>query len=103
MDSNSDYYSAPATILHDVLHEMGLGDRYSENKKGNVNAAEGYNNDIMGFGAREAYLNNNIEVKQTHFDNYGNTLFQPKESNIVSKQRVDKATIKNPLEKWETL
>jgi len=40
------YYSSPATVLHDVLYVMGLGDRYydTDTQQG---AAPGYEKDII--------------------------------------------------------
>jgi RHS repeat-associated protein len=105
MDSESDYYSSAATVHHDILHQIGLGDRYSEpDKNGEVKAAEGYERDIMGFGPRTAYQGKGFEFKQIHFNNFGRTHFNVFTTSPFSKffmprsfnRRVDKATIKNP-------
>jgi hypothetical protein len=97
MDSNNDYYSSAATVHHDVLHQIGLGDRYSEPKKdGNATAAQGYEKDLIGFGPRTAYQGQGFVFKQIHFDNIGRTHFQGKAAKRVSKKRVDGATIDNP-------
>ena len=97
MDSESNYFSSAATVHHDILHQIGLGDRYSEpDKNGDVKVAQGYGRDIMGFGPRTAYQGKGFEFKQIHFNNFGRTHFQSKTAKKVSNKRVDKATIKNP-------
>lgn len=97
MDSESNYFSSAATVHHDILHQIGLWDRYSEpDKNGDVKVAQGYGRDIMGFGPRTAYQGKGFEFKQIHFNNFGRTHFQSKTAKKVSNKRVDKATIKNP-------
>jgi len=96
------YYSSAATVLHDVFHVMGLGDRYYDTptKQG---AAPGYLNDIMGYGPREIYNGRSgLQINQVHFDDYGKAFIPSSISKIkigttVSKKLVDCATINNPL------
>jgi hypothetical protein len=96
MDSESDYYSSAATVHHDVMHQLGLGDRYYDDGKGNVKAATGFDKDLMGLGPQVAYLGQGFEFKQAHFNNYGKTHFQKRATRSVSKKRVDPFTIKKP-------
>lgn len=97
MDSESDYYSSAATVHHDVMHQLGLGDRYYDDGAGNIRAASGFSKDLMGLGPQKAYQGQGFEFKQAHFDNYGKTYFQKETiKNSFSNKRVDPYTIEKP-------
>ena len=93
MDSESDYYSSAATVHHDVLHQLGLGDKYYE---AGEKAAKGFEKDIMGLGPQTSFLGKGFSFHQAHFNDYGKAHFNAKEGKYVSKKRVDPYTITEP-------
>ena len=106
--NNGKYFSSPGTVLHDVLHVMGLGDRYSQTRDKEtgqeiIKVSEQYKNDIMGLGPNAIYYQRKpLQIKQVHFDNYGKAFYNsiiwgPSANSAVSNKLVDCATINNPL------
>jgi hypothetical protein len=51
MDSEGDYYSSPGPVVHDMFHQLGLGDRYGEDATivpRTVTASVEYQHDLLG-------------------------------------------------------
>jgi RHS repeat-associated protein len=106
-DWKGKYYSSPGTVLHDVLHVMGLGDRYKDTRlpDGTIKseATKEYATDIMGLGPQTIYnKTSGLEINQIHFNNYGKTHASniglgPSVNSGASNKLVDCATIRNPL------
>ena len=99
------YYSSAVAVLHDILHVMGLGDRYYNPNYDDVTTpVEGFEEDIMGYeGISLVYFGlSELQINQIHFDNYGKAFIPPAISDIetgttISNKRVDCATIREPL------
>ncbi len=93
LDSNGDYYSRAATVVHDVMHQLGLGDRYYDNRKGDVKAHIGFESDLLGLGPQTDYKGEGFSFSNEHFQNYAKKLFKKQTFSGYSIKRVDNHSI----------
>jgi RHS repeat-associated protein len=94
MRSGDSYYSRATTVVHDIMHQLGLGDRYHDPRNGSrVEAHAGFETDLLGLGPQTDYQGNGFTFSQEHFANYAKVLFKKEVIHGVSKKRVDNHSI----------
>ena len=67
---SSEYFSSPAMALHETLHFLGLGDRYTDNENKITVPDKGFENDIMA-STRRGWV-----MSQIHFDNLAKKMLE---------------------------
>jgi hypothetical protein len=95
MDSEGDYYSRDATVVHDVMHQLRLGDRYYDARDGSPTVAHSdeFKTDLLGLGPQTDYLGKGFTFSKEHFKNFAITLFKKVEIKAVGENCVENHSV----------